>query len=326
MKINKQLFSKLFNKWNLKLEKISEVSTGKFNQTYIAQINENFNTINDININKQKVVLRIAPPANSDFIFYEKNMMQREPKIHQIINNKTKIPIPKIYVFDNSQEIINRNYLLMEYIEGKPLSQTSVSSFKKEKIMKSTGRLLKELHHNCQNDLFGYPANHCMEQKKDWWSAFKEMWNKLITDLEKREIYNSSQAKKAREVLIKYRDLFPEQTSSTLLHMDIWEQNILINQKGEITGIVDWDRALWGDPEIEFAVLDYCGFNNSSFWEGYGSKPEKSPEFKIRSQFYHLYEVQKYPVIWYKRSPKPQQLENYKKYSLNLIETLNSNR
>jgi fructosamine-3-kinase len=104
--------------------------------------------------------------------------------------------------------------------------------------------------------------------------------------------------------------------------MDIWSQNILIDNKGNITGIVDWDRALWGDPEIEFAVLDYCGFNNAAFWEGYGKQPEQSKENRVRMIFYHLYEVQKYLVIYTLRRSQPERVIQYKNYALDVIDKL----
>lgn len=45
----------------------------------------------------------------------------------------------------------------------------------------------------------------------------------------------------------------------------VQQTNILIDNQGSVTGIVDFDRALWGDVEIEFAVLDYCGISEPAF-------------------------------------------------------------
>jgi len=55
---------------------------------------------------------------------------------------------------------------------------------------------------------------------------------------------------------------------ASLLHLDAWAQNILVDEAGNVTGLVDLDRALWGDPGIEFAVLDYCGISEPVFWRG----------------------------------------------------------
>ena len=79
--------------------------------------------------------------------------------------------------------------------------------------------------------------------------------------------------------------------------MDIWAQNILTDHNGELTGIVDWDRGLWGDPEIEFSVIEYCGISKPAFWEGYGKIPKITKEYQVRRLFYFLYEHQKYIYI-----------------------------
>jgi fructosamine-3-kinase len=104
--------------------------------------------------------------------------------------------------------------------------------------------------------------------------------------------------------------------------MDIWHQNILVDERGTVTGIVDWDRALWGDPEIEFAVLDYCGISEPAFWEGYGQPRDWSPEAQVRQVFYLLYELQKYIVIRHGRSHDPASARQYKKQVWDIIQRL----
>ena len=94
-----------------------------------------------------------------------------------------------------------------------------------------------------------------------------------------------------------YAKFFDRDVPAALLHMDVWGQNILTSNDGRLTGLLDWDRALYGDPEIEFAVLDYCGISRPAFWEGYGTSRDESPEAGIRRIFYFLYELQKYNFI-----------------------------
>ena len=77
---------------------------------------------------------------------------------------------------------------------------------------------------------------------------------------------------------------------------DIWTQNILTDGEN-ITGIVDWDRSLYGDVEIEFSVVEYCGLLDENFWASYGNKPKYNTSFYIKRAFYILYEHQKYIFI-----------------------------
>jgi hypothetical protein len=83
---------------------------------------------------------------------------------------------------------------------------------------------------------------------------------------------------------------------------------------------------LWGDPEIEFAVLDDCGISEPAFWEGYGAGRDRSPEAEVRRVFYLLYEVQKYIVIRRVRGDDPGRADAYRRHSLQLAQGLEEDR
>jgi aminoglycoside phosphotransferase (APT) family kinase protein len=104
--------------------------------------------------------------------------------------------------------------------------------------------------------------------------------------------------------------------------MDIWAENILVDDTGNVSGIVDWDRALWGDPEIEFAVLDYCGVSIPSFWRGYGRERDTSPKARSRGIYYYLYELQKYIVIERARRDNKELADRYKNAALRIAEKI----
>ncbi len=296
---------------SFRINQATRLSTGKFNYTYVCDLQKPDSAQND------KIIVRIAPSDTEGFVFYEKNMMAQEPEIHSIVKKYTSIPIPEIYVYDDSKSVINRNFLIMEYIQGKPLSDMELSSDGIKKVMFATGKYLRQLHERCQRNKYGYlGAHNCMEPENSWSNAFKVMWEKLVKDVEWAGVYSRKEADYAGNMLNDYIHLFDKDIPASLLHMDIWSQNILVDDLGNITSIVDWDRGLWGDPEIEFAVLDYCGFNNDDFWRGYGKAPVKSKEVEIRMAFYHLYEVQKYLIIWTMRGGDRSKISEYKAYSL----------
>jgi fructosamine-3-kinase len=104
----------------------------------------------------------------------------------------------------------------------------------------------------------------------------------------------------------------------------VWSQNILIGDGGQVTGLVDFDRALWGDVEIEFAVLDYCGISEAAFWEGYGQRRDVSHPAMLRRLFYLLYEVQKYMPIRIWRRNDPEGAQRYKEQSFALARQIAS--
>ena len=123
------------------------------------------------------------------------------------------------------------------------------------------------------------------------------MWNLLLDDVVACGSYTVADARFMRDLLDHHMKHFRRPVVPRLLHMDIWSQNILLDEAGNVTGLVDFDRALWGDVEIEFAVLDYCSISTPAFWEGYGIERDMSTSAAIRRQFYLLYEIQKYMPI-----------------------------
>ncbi|MDD6307484.1 MAG: phosphotransferase [Clostridiales bacterium] len=51
-------------------------------------------------------------------------------------------------------------------------------------------------------------------------------------------------------LLEKDKKIFDAVTQPVLVHWDMWEGNIFIKD-GCITGIIDWERALWGEPLMD---------------------------------------------------------------------------
>jgi fructosamine-3-kinase len=177
--------------------------------------------------------------------------------------------------------------------------------------------------HSLVADRYGYLGNHRPMQPQPTWSeAFAVMWNKLLDDVVACGGYTTEEADAMRRLFDVYRPHFEHEAPASLLHMDVWSQNILVDRSGRVTGLVDLDRALWGDPEIEYAVLDYCGISEPAFWRGYGRDRDTSFPAQIRARFYLLYEVQKYIVIRIWRRNDPDQALQYKRQSFELTRPL----
>ena len=262
---------------------ITPIATGKFNDSFF------------ITAGGEDMVLRIAPPRDAVFCFYEKDMMRQEPDIHRLLLEKTDVPVAPIFAYDDTLSLIDRDYVLMKRLPGAPL--TDVPQADENTVLRQVGRYLAQAH-SLTADTYGYIGAHRpMEPRTTWVEAFEHMWHRLIDDIVMVGHYTEPESHLFRTLLGRHRALFDRPVVSRLLHMDIWHQNILVHTHSTVTGIVDWDRALWGDPEIEYAVLDYCGISKPAFWDGYGQDRDLSPEARTRQVFYLLYELQKYIVI-----------------------------
>lgn len=284
---------------------LNRITTGLFNVSYFVGTSEG------------EMVIRIAPSADTVFLFYEREMMKQEPDIHRMLLERTQVPVARILAFDQSHEIIDNDYLIMERLPGKPMSESGQG--RADTALRQVGEYLRQTH-SLTAECYGYlGAHHPMPPRETWVDAFAVMWNKLIDDVVSVGHYDRGEADSLRSLLDRYLAVFDRPVTSSLLHMDIWAQNILVDSRGNVTGLVDWDRALWGDVEIEFAVLDYCGISEPAFWEGYGTQRDLSDHARVRRVFYLLYELQKYIVIRQGRGNDAASARMYKRQVVDIV-------
>ena len=304
-----QIMRKHFPSTNV--TRIQPVTTGKFNSSYFVSTAEN------------DYVVRIAPAKSEFFVFYEKNMMAQEPELHQIIRQQTSVPVPEIFVYDTDHDIIANDFLIMQRLPGRPASDARFLTNRLwHKALFQIGDFLRQVH-DLTAEHYGYlGAHHPMPPQQTWHEAFAIMWSKMICQLGEINAYSENDVQFLLDLFEKHSDIFHRDVPASLLHMDVWAQNILVDANGNVTGLLDWDRALWGDPEIEFAVLDYCGISEPAFWHGYGRERDESPDAKIRFVFYYLYELQKYIIIRGKRNGSWSQAMQYKAESLRIAQQL----
>ena len=285
------------------------IRTGKHNHSYF------------VHTDREEVVLRIAP-LQEGMLFYERDMMAQEPPLHALLRAETRVPVAEIYAYDETHALIDRSFMLMERLPGRALSEMpGLPARRIDGVLEQVGDCLRQMHALHAED-YGYLGAHRpMAPQPTWWEAFRVMWNALLDDVEAAGGYTTEEADFLRSLLDLYRGQF-RPVAASLLHMDVWGQNILVDETGRLTGLVDLDRALWGDPEIEFAVLDYCGISEPAFWAGYGQQRDTSPAAQIRQRFYLLYEVQKYIVIRRLRRNDRAGAERYREQSLRLAMAL----
>ena len=81
------------------------------------------------------------------------------------------------------------------------------------------------------------------------------------------------------------KTVFEEVSESKLVHWDCWDGNIFIHS-GKVTGIIDWERSIWGDPLMEVGFRTYA--ENTCFQKGYGIK-RLTKNQERRALWYDIY-------------------------------------
>ena len=113
---------------------IRRIPTGKFNTSYYVETPD------------QSYVLRIAPPDDAGFVYYERGMMAQEPSVHALVRRKSDVPVARILAFDNSRALIGRDYLIMERLPGRALTEVPVEPGQMASVLEQVGRYLRQIH------------------------------------------------------------------------------------------------------------------------------------------------------------------------------------
>ncbi len=268
-----------------RIARYRKISSGLFNTTYDIKLKRN-----------GSVILRIAPPEDYPQLYYEKGMMADEPAIHEMVLSRTTVPAPEVYLYDPSRAIFPRDYILMEKKEGRPLDEIwdSLGRDIQEKILRQLGRYTAELH-SIHGRIFGYARTlPVMEPQRSWRRAFVIMLDRILADCRLAGGFSEGETNILMTTFLQNEKYLEKKIPPSFLHLDIWQQNILVDEKGKITAILDFDRVAWGDTELEFAVLDICGLSRRAFFEGYGQFRPGDQSAIRRNALYVIFEFLKY--------------------------------
>lgn len=290
---------------NPKFIKISPILGGKFNQSY------------QVKINNQLFILRIAPPDDVQKLFYEPKLMHQEASLHNLIQNKTTIPVPEIIVEDFSRTLLNRDFLIMRARPGVPLSQMKGLTHRQHNfVLTQLGQFLSQLHQITKNQ-YGYLSPYTpMEKCVTWQDAFEIMWCNIINAVVSCGMYSEGEAEGLINLKQAYQQYFTHNPLASLLRANMSSENILVDKEGNVTGLLAFNQVLWGDKELDFAVLDHCGIYASAFWEGYGAMRPTDETSQIRRRFYLMYEIQKQIPLCVWRNQNLDEAQTYKQTAI----------
>lgn len=248
-----------------------------------------FNTVYEIRTQNPNhhTILRIAPGDDKNIRRYEQSMMLVEPRIYDVIK-QAGIPTARVLTVDDSRKIIDRDYIILDYIEGVPLSHSSVPEDVRPQIMQEVGRYTAQMH-EISGDKFGWlTPDGSIRGSESWAEVFGELLTEMCEKNCEVGVISSDKAKSALDYYWSISDVFDEYKRPAFVHNDIWSPNIIVDEKDgkwQIEAIIDAERALFADPEFEYAIREGADEN---LMLGYGKPLDASENAILRRKFYQL--------------------------------------
>jgi len=276
--IIKKMYEKSFGKKVSGLQ-ISILSGGMKNAVYLLEDNS------------QKVVLKIAPKDENKMITVDRNILWWEAKMLQLME-QISFPAPRLLYYDDSCELCESPYIFMSFIDGENYLEKKDNMLEEEisKIEYQVGVLSKQL---CliKRDYFFLPSQPNKKFKSNY-EFILNLFELLLENAQLNQVYLGENGyERIRNIIISHKDSLNNISNLCLVHTDIWDGNILVND-GNVVGIVDFSDLYFCDELMTFYFHTIDGKTSVNFLKGFGCK-ELDYDERIRVEIYRLYVILK---------------------------------
>lgn len=211
-------------------------------------------------------VVRISPDAAAINSFIKEQWAQNAAK---------KAGVPTAEILEVGAAVIPYPYMITRTVSG----TDALHHEKRSEIIQEMGRLaalINSIHTKNWGATFDWSNNQLSRNKT--WKEYVEneyRYEDKLTVLEKHKIISPAQSKNIRRTFAHAVKMKPK---PALNHGDIRLKNVLADEKGKITAIIDWENCtsnLAPHWELSLALHDLNIDEKQHFINGYGLTPKK---------------------------------------------------
>ncbi|MFF8280096.1 phosphotransferase family protein [Streptomyces lateritius] len=264
----------------------SELSDGWFSAVYRVRLDDG-----------RPAVVKLAPPDGAAVLRYERGILGTEAMVYRRIAGLPGggVPAPELLYAEEE-------FLVLSVVEGTAWDKAAdrLTPPAEAAARRELGAITARLHTLAPEDgRFGYPAALSGLLATDWRTAFTAMVEALLEDAERWQSPLDVPPAEIRRLVAEGGDALEEVTEPRLVHFDLWPGNIFVDSADDgsharITGLIDHERAFWGDPAAELVSLAFGGDAgpDSDLITGYteaGGSLDFGPAFPHRLALYQLY-------------------------------------
>ncbi len=251
---------------------VFEIGDGAYNNTYRVEFGS-----------RAPVILRVAPrPSLQSRI--ERELMRNE---HAALPFFAPIAamMPRTLFADWTRDIAGRDYLVQTVLPGESVSSGALAKYPRPQWVahyRRLGMIARQVH-AVPGERFGPVAGPAFAT---WSEAVLSLLANTVADIEDANL-DAADLRQIAELAEQRRDVLDQIESPHLLHGDLWS-NLMLDTTAPtptITGVLDHDRASWGDPLADWTIFMAGRRSNperDTFWETYGAlDPSPDPAWRL---------------------------------------------
>jgi hypothetical protein len=222
----------------------------------------------------RRLAIKTSVPDHEDrppLLTYEWDLLRTERDLLRELRDDPAVPVPDLLLDDFTREHVPVDVIATEFLTSTPWSdlQETLPGEANTNVGHSVGRIFAALHARTSPS-FGYPAKDFALGAPTWPEAFHAMLSAALDDADTWGV--DVRADDVRRVLDRGEAALSEVESPALVHLDLWAGNVLLDPaSASITAILDWERAAYADPLIDFVGSESTiqGPTNPNLHAGY---------------------------------------------------------
>jgi aminoglycoside phosphotransferase (APT) family kinase protein len=203
------------------------------------------------------------------------------------------VPVPDVVAYDASKTLAPYDYLILTKLPGKTVndSRDDLTAETEHEIAYRAGEYLATIH-GFATDGFGMMFNVLAGAgSADWTAYVAYFFQDYMGQVRKTGLLADDLLARVEVVRQKMSPLLAEVQQGYFVHGDYHLSNIL-QQDGQITGVLDFEWATAGDPSWDFRIDDQFELarpgNRAAFYAGYTSRRALPEHHEERVALYRV--------------------------------------
>jgi aminoglycoside phosphotransferase (APT) family kinase protein len=213
----------------------------------------------------------------------------KELHVYRLLAANRFGPVPQVVNVDHGRAIT-----VLTRVPGQPMSESVLTTQAQQAAYHGIGELLATLH-QITMPAYGYLVTGIVDPLPDNTAYMRRQFAKKLTEFAAlgadTGVSDTELGEAVRAAVATREQTFAECHQPVLCHNDLHEGNVLVDQDGVVTGIIDVENMLAADPLIDLAKTlqydrDHSPLKRAALLDGYGVLP---PNGTARLCIYRLY-------------------------------------
>jgi aminoglycoside phosphotransferase (APT) family kinase protein len=185
----------------------------------------------------REVVVKVGPPAEARLLRYERGLIAAETSYFRTVRaGAPALPVPEVLHVED-------DWIVTALLPGRSLTDFPDGA-DQAGVREQLGAAMAGVH-RLTGPHFGYSG--ARPAGADWATAYGAVVAALLADADDWAVPLPPGLGALAE---RHRAVLAMVTRPALVHFDLWDGNVL-GVDGRLTGLVDGERFLWGDPLVD---------------------------------------------------------------------------